>query len=62
MDHFVSKDDKAIEGYSGVFKKILNRFLDYGRLEKIVMFKSKLFESFLKESISKKNWGHSSLR
>lgn len=55
---FVSKDDKAIEGYSGVFKKILNRFLDYGRLEKIDYdFKSKLFESFLKESISKKNWG-----
>ena len=55
---FVSKDDKAIEGYSGVFKKILNRFYDYGRLEKIDYdFKSKLFESFLKESISKKNWG-----
>ena len=55
---FVSKDDKAIEGYSGVFKKILNRFNDYGRLEKIDYdFKSKLFESFLKESISKKNWG-----
>ena len=55
---FVSKDDKAIEGYSGVFKKILNRFYEYGRLEKIDYdFKSKLFESFLKESISKKNWG-----
>lgn len=55
---FVSKDDKAIEGYSGVFKKILLRFKDYGRLEKIDYdFKSKLFESFLKESISKKNWG-----
>lgn len=55
---FVSKDDKAIEGYSGVFKKILLRFRDYGRLEKIDYdFKSKLFESFLKESISKKNWG-----
>lgn len=55
---FVSKDDKAIEGYSGVFKKILFRFNEYGRLEKIDYdFKSKLFESFLKESISKKNWG-----
>ncbi|WP_207640937.1 N-6 DNA methylase [Clostridium lundense] len=55
---FVSKDDKAIEGYSGVFKKILFRFKNYGKLEKIDYdFKSKLFESFLKESISKKNWG-----
>lgn len=55
---FVSKDNKAIEGYSGVFKKILFRFRDYGRLENIDNdFKSKLFESFLKESISKKNWG-----
>ena len=55
---FVSKDDKAIEGYSGVFKKILFRFKDYGKLQNIDYdFKSKLFESFLKESISKKNWG-----
>ncbi len=55
---FVSKDDEAIEGYSGVFKKILDRFYDYGKLENIDYdFKSKLFESFLKESISKKNWG-----
>lgn len=55
---FVSKDDKAIEGYSGVFKKILFRFYDYGKLEKVDHdFKSKIFESFLKESISKKNWG-----
>ena len=55
---FVSKDDKAIEGYSGVFRKILFRFKDYGKLQNIDYdFKSKLFESFLKESISKKNWG-----
>ena len=55
---FVSKDDKAVEGYSGVFKKILQRFYNYGKLEKIDYdFKSKIFESFLKESISKKNWG-----
>jgi len=55
---FVSKDNKAVEGYSGVFKKILLRFKDFGKLEKIDFeFKSKLFESFLKESISKKNWG-----
>ena len=55
---FVSKDEKAIEGYGTVFKKILNRFKDFGKLENIdTDFKSQLFESFLKESISKKNWG-----
>ena len=55
---FVSKDQSAIAGYSGVFRKILERFRDYGKLENIDYdFKSKLFESFLKESISKKNWG-----
>ena len=55
---FVSKDEKAIKGYSAVFKKILERFADYGKLENIDHdFKSQLFESFLKESISKKNWG-----
>ncbi len=55
---FVSKDQKAVKGYSTVFKKILGKFNDYGKLENIDYdFKSKLFESFLKESISKKNWG-----
>lgn len=55
---FVSKDQKAVKGYSGVFKKILTKFENYGKLEYIDHdFKSKLFESFLKESISKKNWG-----
>ncbi|MDR1901051.1 MAG: N-6 DNA methylase [Treponema sp.] len=55
---FVSKDQKAVTGYSTVFKKILLKFRDYGKLENIDYdFKSKLFESFLKESISKKNWG-----
>ncbi|GMO64970.1 MAG: hypothetical protein Ta2A_12910 [Treponemataceae bacterium] len=55
---FVSKDQKAVSGYSTVFKKILLKFRDYGKLENIDYdFKSKLFESFLKESISKKNWG-----
>ncbi len=55
---FVSKDEKAIEGYSTVFKKILSKFEKYGKLENVSYdFKSKLFESFLKESISKKNWG-----
>lgn len=55
---FVSKDDKAVSGYATVFKKILGRFRDFGTLENIDYdFKSKLFETFLKESISKKNWG-----
>lgn len=55
---FVSKDQKAVKGYSTVFKKVLKKFKDYGKLEHIDYdFKSQLFESFLKESISKKNWG-----
>ena len=55
---FVSKDQKAVKGYSSVFKKILDKFDKYGKLEYIDRdFKSQLFESFLKESISKKNWG-----
>ncbi len=55
---FVSKDDKAVDGYAAVFKKILGRFDRFGTLERIDYdFKSKLFEAFLKESISKKNWG-----
>jgi len=55
---FVSKDQKAVKGYSTVFKKVLTKFKEYGKLEHIDYdFKSQLFESFLKESISKKNWG-----
>lgn len=55
---FVSKDQKAVDGYGTVFKKVLKKFRDYGKLEHIDHdFKSQLFESFLKESISKKNWG-----
>jgi type I restriction-modification system DNA methylase subunit len=59
---FVSKDEKAIEGYGTVFHKILKKFGDEkeggGELRNIDKdFKSKLFETFLKESISKKNWG-----
>jgi type I restriction-modification system DNA methylase subunit len=51
-------DQKSVAGYSTVFKKVLNKFKDYGKLENINYdFKSQLFESFLKESISKKNWG-----
>jgi type I restriction-modification system DNA methylase subunit len=55
---FVSKDEKAVQGYSTVFKKILEKFEREGKLQNIHYdFKSKIFESFLKESISKKNWG-----
>lgn len=55
---FVSKDQRAVDGYGTVFKKVLEKFKKYGKLEHIDHdFKSKLFESFLKESISKKNWG-----
>ena len=59
---FVSKDEKAIEGYGTVFKKILKKLGDEkdggGEFKNIDKdFKSKLFETFLKESISKKNWG-----
>jgi len=55
---FVSKDQKAVKGYSTVFRKVLLKFKNYGKLENIDYdFKSQLFESFLKESISKKNWG-----
>ncbi len=55
---FVSKDKKAVMGYSTVFKRVLFRFRDYKRLDNIDRdFKSRLFESFMKESISKKNWG-----
>ena len=55
---FVNNDNEAIEGRSIAFEKILKEFQSYGKLENIHPdFKSKLFESFLKESISKKNWG-----
>lgn len=55
---FVSKDEKAVDGYAAVFKKILERFDKFGTLENIDYdFKSKLFETFLKESINKKIWG-----
>ena len=55
---FVNNDDEAIEGRSTAFKKILKEFKAYGKLDNIHPdFKSQIFESFLKESISKKNWG-----
>lgn len=55
---FINKDQRAVRGYSTVFKKVLTRFKNYGKLENIDYdFKSQLFESFLKEGISKKNLG-----
>ena len=55
---FVSKDQKAVKGYSTTFRTVLEKFNKYEKLENIDYdFKSQLFESFLKESISKKNWG-----
>jgi type I restriction-modification system DNA methylase subunit len=59
---FVSKDDEAVDGFGSVFHKILTKFGDEkeggGEFRNINKdFKSKLFETFLKESISKKNWG-----
>jgi len=55
---FVNNDNEAIEGRSIAFEKILREFQNYGKLENIHPdFKSKLFESFLKESISATKWG-----
>jgi len=55
---FVNNEDEAIEGRSTAFKKILEEFDKYGKLENIHPdFKSKLFETFLKESLSEKKWG-----
>jgi len=55
---FVNNEDEAIEGRSTAFKKILEEFEKYGKLENIHPdFKSKLFETFLKESLSEKKWG-----
>lgn len=44
--------------HSLVFYKILKKFDNFGKLKNIdPQFKSKVFEDFMKESISKKNWG-----
>ena len=41
-----------------VFYKILKRFNDFGEMKNIdPNFKSKVFEEFMKENISRKNWG-----
>jgi hypothetical protein len=56
---FSKRDGGAIDGYDKVFQDCLNEFKKEGKLAKIDYdFKSKIFEEFLKESISKKNWGH----
>jgi len=48
----------GVDGHDQVFFKILTRFYNFGPLKNIEPnFKSNLFEKFLKESISKKNWG-----
>lgn len=56
---FINKDGEPVKGFSSVFKKVLERFYKYPKLENIDYdFKSQLFESFLKEgSVSKKNLG-----
>lgn len=44
--------------HSRVFYKILKKFFEFGELTNIdPRFKSQVFEDFMKESISKKNWG-----
>jgi len=64
-----SKEDKTtiingtvlnpdVPEHSHVFYKILKKFNDFGEMKNIdPSFKSKVFEEFMKESISKKNWG-----
>ncbi len=58
---FVNKNGEPVIGYSTVFKTVLDKFKKYNKgksLENIDYdFKSKLFEVFLKEGISKKNLG-----
>lgn len=56
---FINKDGEPVRGFSSVFRKVLERFYKYPKLENIDYdFKSQLFESFLKGgSISKKNLG-----
>lgn len=44
--------------HSHVFYKILKKFNEFGEMKNIDPgFKSKVFEDFMKQSISKKNWG-----
>ena len=55
---FANKGTDIVKGHGSAFKKILEKFNKYGKLENIEPdFKSQLFESFLKESHSTKNLG-----
>lgn len=48
----------SVPEHGKVFHKILKKFNDFGELKNIdPNFKSKVFEDFMKKSISKKNWG-----
>src|SRR3989338_4734655 len=48
----------SVPEHGKVFYKILKKFSDFGELKNIDQnFKSKVFEDFMKESISQKNWG-----
>lgn len=50
--------DSNIPEHSTVFYKILKKFSDFGEMKNIdPRFKSKVFEEFMKETISRKNWG-----
>lgn len=50
--------EPKVPEHSYVFYKILKKFNDFGEMKHIdPSFKSKVFEDFMKESISKKNWG-----
>jgi type I restriction enzyme M protein len=47
-----------VSQHGTVFYKILKRFNDFGEMKNIdPRFKSKVFEEFMKETISRKNWG-----
>jgi len=47
-----------IEEHNIIFHRILKEFKDFGTLKNIdPAFKSRLYEKFLKKSISQKNWG-----
>lgn len=50
--------DPAIDEHNSLFHKILCEFKSFGTLNRIdPEFKSRLYENFLKKSISQKNWG-----
>jgi type I restriction-modification system DNA methylase subunit len=50
--------EPAVEEHNVLFKNILTQFNEFGPLNNIDPdFKSRLYEKFLKKSISQKNWG-----